>query len=78
MFQWPGLLLLSLGFLSLPFAFRGRTENTSLVCYLSVLSLFIYMILRAINSPVHYLGRLDIILILVLYRYLYIFQCCKY
>ncbi|NCG26848.1 MAG: hypothetical protein GWP42_04825 [Verrucomicrobiales bacterium] len=66
-FQWPGLLLLSLGFLSLPFVFRVRTGNTSLVCHLSVLSLFIYMGLRAINSPVHYLGRLDTILMLVLY-----------
>ena len=66
-FQWPGLLLLSVGFLLLPFAFRGRTEYASTSCHLSVLVLFIYMVLRAINSPVHYLGRLDIILMLVLF-----------
>ena len=66
-FQWPGLLLLSLGFLFLPFAFRGRAESASLACSISVLSLFIYMVLRAINSPVQYLGRLDIILMLVLF-----------
>ena len=71
-FQWPGLLLLGLGFLSIPFVFKGRTKDTSLVCHLSVLSLFIYMMLRAINSPVHYLGRLDIILMLVLFG-VYIF-----
>ena len=66
-FQWPGLLLLSVGFLFLPLVHRGRAENSSFACHLSVLVLFVYMVLRAIYSPFYYLGRLDIILILVLF-----------
>ena len=68
-FQWPGLLLLSVGFLFLPLVHRGRAENSSFACHLSVLVLFVYMVLRAIYSPFYYLGRLDIILILVLFTW---------
>jgi len=66
-FQWPGLLLLGLGFLFVPMVDRGRAENSSRACHFSVLVLFIYMVLRAIYSPFYYLGRLDIILMLVLF-----------
>ncbi|MFP6874089.1 MAG: O-antigen ligase family protein [Verrucomicrobiales bacterium] len=67
-FQWPGLLLLGVGFAILPFA-RGGTRliSTSAFCHFTVAMLFAYMVARAWVSPVFYLARLDIILVLTLF-----------
>ena len=75
-FQWPGLLLLGSGFVLLPFISRSREVSLSMSCQVAVVALFFYMGIRAWVSPVFYLARLDIILILVLFGVYVVFSTC--
>ena len=76
-FQWPGLMLLGFGFVMLPlFRFRVHSVRISSLCALAVVVLFAYMAIRAWVSPVYYLARLDVILILTLFGFYTVFSTC--
>jgi O-antigen ligase len=76
-FQWPGLLLLGCGFAILPFVRLGtRQISASVLCHFAVAALFTYMLARAWVSPVFYLARLDIILIISLFGIYVAFATC--
>ena len=76
-FQWPGLLLLGFGFVMLPLIRRkDRKLSTPLFCYLAVAALLTYMLTRAWVSPVFYLARLDIILLITLFGFYTVFSTC--
>ena len=76
-FQWPGLMLLGLGFVMLPLIrCKDQRVRPPLFCYLAVVALFAYMVTRASMSPVSYLARLDVILVLTLFGFYIVFSTC--
>ena len=67
-FQWPGLLLIGTGMMITPFVFKNNKKiSTYSLCNISVGLVFVYMLARAITSPLVHDARLEIILILVLF-----------
>jgi len=75
-FQWPGLLLLGSAFVLLPFTRRNREVSLPMSCRFAVVALFTYMVARAGMSPVFYLARLDVIIILTLFGIYVVFATC--
>ena len=76
-FQWPGLILLGIGFVMLPLIrCKDRRASPSLFWSLAVVALFAYMVTRASMSPVSYLARLDVILVLTLFGFYIVFSTC--
>ena len=74
-FQWPGLLLIGIGFMITPIAFQdNRNISGHSICNLSVGLVFIYMLIRALTSPVTHEASLEILLLLVLFGF-YILFC---
>ena len=73
-FQWPGLLLIGIGFMITPIAFKdSRNIFGHSICNLSVGLVFIYMLIRALTSPVAHEASLEILLILVLFGFYLLF-----
>ncbi|MED5587146.1 MAG: O-antigen ligase family protein [Verrucomicrobiota bacterium] len=76
-FQWPGLILLGIGFVMLPLIrCKDRRASPPLFCSLAVVALFAYMVTRASMSPVSYLARIDVILALTLFGFYIVFSTC--
>ncbi|MCP4849845.1 MAG: hypothetical protein GY899_18050 [Verrucomicrobiaceae bacterium] len=76
-FQWPGMLLFGCGFVLLPFTRRGSLVNSaSAPCFMLVIVLLAYMVARAWLSPVFYLARLDIILVITIFGVYVAFSTC--
>ena len=74
-FQWPGLLLIGIGFMITPIAFQDNKNISGYsICNLSVGLVFIYMLIRALTSPVAHEASLEILLLIVLFGF-YILFC---
>lgn len=74
-FQWPGLILIASAFIIAAFSLKNNKNlSGSSLCRFSVFSLFIYMLIRAVGSPVTHEARLEILLLFVLLGFYILFS----